>query len=70
MLVTKAVSESFGKGGIADQMIKFNGYPFLEKEDPEGNDQAFLQPSGCSSSYSLSSGFGLLIGLLIGLCVV
>ncbi|CDZ97087.1 voltage-gated chloride channel [Phaffia rhodozyma] len=44
VLVAKAVSDSFGEGGIADQMIKFNGYPFLEKEDPEGNDEAFLQP--------------------------
>ena len=45
VLVTKAVSDSFGKGGIADQMIKFNGYPFLEKEDKEGNDEAFIEPS-------------------------
>lgn len=32
-MVTKAVSDQFGKGGIADQMIKFNGFPFLENED-------------------------------------
>ena len=32
--VTKAVSEMFGKGGIADRMIWFNGFPFLDnKED-------------------------------------
>lgn len=32
--VTKAVSELFGKGGIADRMIWFNGFPFLDnKED-------------------------------------
>ena len=32
--VTKAVSERFGKGGIADRMIWFNGFPFLDnKED-------------------------------------
>ncbi|EDN03082.1 conserved hypothetical protein [Histoplasma mississippiense (nom. inval.)] len=32
--VTKAVSNSFGKGGIADRMIWFNGFPFLDsKED-------------------------------------
>lgn len=32
--VTKAVSEWFGKGGIADRMIWFNGFPFLDnKED-------------------------------------
>jgi len=32
-MVTKAVSDQFGKGGIADQMIKFNGYPLLENDD-------------------------------------
>jgi len=32
-MVTKAVSENFGKGGIADQMIRFNGFPLLDKED-------------------------------------
>ena len=32
--MTKAVSERFGKGGIADRMIEFNGFPFLNnKED-------------------------------------
>lgn len=32
--VTKAVSDRFGKGGIADRMIYFNGFPFLDsKED-------------------------------------
>ncbi|KAK4702132.1 chloride channel 3/4/5, partial [Phenoliferia sp. Uapishka_3] len=33
VMVTKAVSDQFGKGGIADQMIRFNGFPFLENED-------------------------------------
>src|ERR1700744_545430 len=31
--VTKAVSEIFGKGGIADQMIWFNGFPFLDNKE-------------------------------------
>ncbi|KAI9053062.1 hypothetical protein LZ554_003331 [Drepanopeziza brunnea f. sp. 'monogermtubi'] len=32
--VTKAVSEMFGKGGVADRMIYFSGFPFLDnKED-------------------------------------
>ncbi|KAK0641646.1 chloride channel protein [Cercophora newfieldiana] len=32
--VTKAISELFGKGGIADRMIWFSGFPFLDnKED-------------------------------------
>lgn len=34
MGVTKAVSDRFGKGGIADRMIWFSGFPFLDnKED-------------------------------------
>jgi chloride channel 3/4/5 len=32
-MVTKAVSDQFGGGGIADQMIRFNGYPLLENHD-------------------------------------
>ncbi|KAE8396050.1 voltage-gated chloride channel [Aspergillus alliaceus] len=32
--ITKAVSDRFGNGGIADRMIWFNGFPFLDnKED-------------------------------------
>ncbi|GAB0138774.1 hypothetical protein EsDP_00006997 [Epichloe bromicola] len=31
--VTKAVSQSFGKGGIADRMIWFNGFPFLDNKE-------------------------------------
>ena len=31
--VTKAVSEQFGKGGIADRMIWFNGFPFLDSKE-------------------------------------
>lgn len=45
VLVTKAVGEQFGKGGIADQMIRFNGFPFLEKEDAEAGDKTFIEPS-------------------------
>lgn len=26
-------------------MIRFNGYPFLEKEDKEDNDYAYIEPS-------------------------
>ncbi|KAJ3996350.1 Cl-channel protein [Lentinula boryana] len=33
LLVTKAVGDLLGTNGIADEMIKFNGFPFLEKED-------------------------------------
>ncbi|KAF3936173.1 hypothetical protein ABW19_dt0202557 [Dactylella cylindrospora] len=31
--VTKIVSSSFGKGGIADRMIWFNGFPFLDNKE-------------------------------------
>ena len=31
--MTKAVSERFGKGGIADRMIWFNGFPFLDNKE-------------------------------------
>jgi len=44
MLVTKAVSDQFGGHGIADRMIRFNGYPFLEQEDKEDS-EAFDEPS-------------------------
>ncbi|KAK1926250.1 chloride channel [Papiliotrema laurentii] len=44
LLVTKGVSDWFGGGGIADQMIRFNGFPFLEKEDKEDGDHAFVEP--------------------------
>ena len=33
LLVTKAVGDWIGVRGIADEMIKFNGYPFLEDSD-------------------------------------
>lgn len=35
LMVTKAVSDQLvgGHGGIADQMIRLNGFPCLEKED-------------------------------------
>lgn len=33
MGVTKAVSERFGHGGIADRMIYLNGYPFLDNKE-------------------------------------
>ncbi|KAH9058793.1 voltage-gated chloride channel [Lactarius vividus] len=33
LLVTKAVGDVLGVRGIADEAIRFNGYPFLEKDD-------------------------------------
>ncbi|KAJ3576766.1 hypothetical protein NP233_g202 [Leucocoprinus birnbaumii] len=37
LLVTKAVGDFLGTNGIADEMIRFNGFPFLEKEDQAYN---------------------------------
>ncbi|KAJ9110916.1 hypothetical protein QFC19_001425 [Naganishia cerealis] len=45
LLVTKAVSDFFGGGGMSEQMITFNGFPFLEKEDKEDDDHAYFEPS-------------------------
>ncbi|KZV93417.1 putative voltage-gated chloride channel (clc-a) [Exidia glandulosa HHB12029] len=38
LLATKSVGDYFGSGGIADQMIKFNGFPYLH--DHEDEDEA------------------------------
>ena len=37
LLVTKAVGDFLGTVGIADEMIRFNGFPFLEKDDEAYN---------------------------------
>ncbi|KAH9937739.1 Cl-channel protein [Amylocystis lapponica] len=37
LLVTKAVGDFLGTNGIADEMIRFNGYPFLDKDDQAYN---------------------------------
>ncbi|KAJ6508108.1 Cl-channel protein [Mycena vulgaris] len=47
LLVTKAVGDFLGTNGIADEMIRFNGFPFLEKEDHAFNvSGARLRPLG------------------------
>ena len=33
LLVTKAVGDFLDTRGIADEAIRFNGYPFLDKDD-------------------------------------
>ena len=33
VMITKGVGDYFGKGGISEQTIKFQGYPFLDKDD-------------------------------------
>jgi chloride channel 3/4/5 len=37
LLVTKAVGDFLGTTGIADEMIRFNGFPFLEKQEHSFN---------------------------------
>lgn len=32
-MVTRAVGDRFGTGGIADRYIRLGGYPFLDAED-------------------------------------
>jgi len=55
LLVTKAVSDYFGGGGMADEMIRFNGFPFLEKEDKEDGNHAFVEPSELFFFYALAT---------------
>lgn len=47
------MGDFLGTNGIADEMIRFNGFPFLEKEDHaynvEGQEKAFVH--GPLSSY-------------------
>ncbi|KAK0554713.1 glycerol ethanol, ferric requiring protein [Tilletia horrida] len=33
VMVTKGIGDAYGKGGISEQTIKFQGYPFLDKEE-------------------------------------
>jgi hypothetical protein len=49
-MVTKAVSDQFGKGGIADQMIRFNGFPFLDKEDHQFNESGRCSLTAASTN--------------------
>ncbi len=51
LLVTKAVGDFLGTNGIADEMIRFNGFPFLEKEDHVYNvTGAFAACHQCASN--------------------
>lgn len=56
--VTKAVSERFGHGGIADRMIYLNGYPFLDnKEEHSFNvpvSAVMSPPTACLPARGLS----------------
>lgn len=60
--MTKAVGDFLGTNGIADEMIRFNGFPFLEKEDHAYNvtgqfPMVFAREMALNSSCS-KSGFG------------
>ncbi|KAE8216201.1 hypothetical protein CF327_g645 [Tilletia walkeri] len=33
VMITKGIGDAYGKGGISEQTIKFQGYPFLDKEE-------------------------------------
>jgi chloride channel 3/4/5 len=33
VMITKGVGDLYGKGGISDQTIRFQGYPFLDKDE-------------------------------------
>ncbi len=51
--MTKAVGDLLGTNGIADEMIRFNGFPFLEKEDHAYN----VSSASCCYGLSLSDVF-------------
>ena len=46
--MTKAVGDFLGTTGIADEAIRFNGYPFLDKDD-----HAYNVPGMCGISTML-----------------
>ena len=50
-MVTRAVGDRFGSGGIADRYIRVNGYPFLEKED-----HVYGVPGKKNSPYEVEQG--------------
>ena len=53
--MTKAVSDQIGGGGMADEVIRFNGFPFLEKEDKEADHDASFEPSESNSRNGASA---------------
>ena len=46
--MTKAVGDFLGTTGIADEAIRFNGYPFLDKDD-----HAYNVPGVCRADTTL-----------------
>ena len=57
--VTKAVSDRFGKGGIADRMIWFNGFPFLDNKEEHTFGVPVSQVMTSEVTSLPSSGFNL-----------
>ncbi|KAL8834317.1 MAG: hypothetical protein Q9170_003812 [Blastenia crenularia] len=57
--VTKAVSDRFGKGGIADRMIWFNGFPFLDSKEEHAFGVPVSQVMTSEVTSLPSSGFTL-----------
>ncbi|KAI4255134.1 MAG: hypothetical protein LQ352_002704 [Teloschistes flavicans] len=57
--VTKAVSDRFGKGGIADRMIWFNGFPFLDNKEEHTFGVPVSQVMTSEVTWLPSSGFTL-----------
>ena len=45
LMITRAVGDWFGSGGIADRYIRLNGYPILD------NDEQIFNVPGKSNSY-------------------
>lgn len=54
--VTKAVSERLGRGGIADRMIWFNGFPFLDNKEEHTFDVPVSQVMNTALTVLPSSG--------------
>ncbi|KAF4975396.1 hypothetical protein FZEAL_7805 [Fusarium zealandicum] len=63
--VTKAVSELFGKGGIADRMIWFSGFPFLDNKEEHNFGVPVSQVMRTSVVYLPA--YGLTLGEVQGL---
>jgi chloride channel 3/4/5 len=52
LLATKFVGDYLGKDGIADEMIRFNGYPYLH-----ANEHAYNIPGGLVLPHSITLRF-------------
>ncbi|KAG6895545.1 hypothetical protein C0992_000684 [Termitomyces sp. T32_za158] len=55
LLVTKAVGDFLATNGIADEMIRFNGFPLLKKEDHAYNVSEDLLEASNSHGFPIES---------------